>query len=149
MSEATIRAAIVALVDAVTGVGPVYGRRRWVAEVKDVKSLFVESGHLNVWFVRRKKTPAGHATQGPSHESRRHTFHIEGFYGLDDAADSEETFTTIVERVCTAIRGNYRLSGTCFDNGPANVEDQDYRMLAGVLCHYALVSVEAEELESC
>lgn len=146
MSEAAIRAAIVSVVGGVSGIGQVYGRRRWATKRSQVKALFLDDNDiLNVWFVRRTKAPGRHSAQGPSLEDRQHHYEIEGFYALNDEGDSETHFNALVEAVCAAFRSAYQLSGTCEDNSPVSVDEVDYRMFQGVLCHYGRLGMDCLE----
>jgi hypothetical protein len=157
MSLATIRAQIKTIFAAVSGIGVVHDYVRWTAERAKMQELFKLEGtdKLHGWVITRSKTPETIYSQG-GRTTRTHLFIIRGFYSVSDADESELIFQDLVEAICTAFRADDTLGGTAFsctptDDAPAGVagiqvEAVDYRMFAGVLCHYAELHLYAQEL---
>lgn len=146
MPYAAIRDAIVTILQGVSGVENVYGYERYSADLSGLRALYNGTGTLHGWNVTRERTPATYRTN--TQTERRHRFILRGYYALDDAAASEQTFQELVEAIEAVFRDADTLAGTAEVAGPLQVERVVPVMFAGVLCHHAELSIEAQELVS-
>lgn len=143
MSETAIRSYIKNVVDGATGTGIVHDYERWASQWSDLLRLYKSDGHLNGWYVTRRKTSA--EWEAMPVIRRRHIYEICGIYSLDDSAGTEKTFNGICENVFAAFQHDYTLGGNCLIAGPLQVEEIDVRMFGSVLCHYGLLTLSAKE----
>ncbi len=138
MSQATLRAAIVAKVAALSGIGPVHDRERYANDNAKLKALYVsafaEGDRLQGWYVSwRGMEPA-------APDERRDTWAITGYRAVDDARDSEGAFASLTDTVIQAFRSYEALAlpgvSTFGEglNGPS-LKTMDHVMFCGVLCH--------------
>jgi len=75
----------------------------------------------------------------------QHDFYLRGYYGLEDAKETELLFNKIVDGVCEAFRPQGSLDGIIELIEPVQVSDIDYRELHGVLCHFAECTITVQE----
>lgn len=144
MSLALIRAAVVTILEGVTGIGAVHNYERLSSDLARLKSLHVVSNRINSWTVTRTATTSEYRTN--TQYERQHQLVIRGYMSLDDAAESELTFQALVEAIEEAFRGDDTLDGTAEVCGPLQVERVEPVMFAGVLCHFAELRLMAQEL---
>lgn len=125
MSEATVNAAIVTIIDAVGTVGVVHGRRRFARSPAEWLQLMraTSGGQVNGWTVHRRATDE--AQDNANTYRREHQFEIIGVMDIDDGTNSAATFQALVEAVTAALRADYTVGGTCIDSGPAQIEEVD------------------------
>ena len=146
MSLSGIRDAIKTILEGVSGIGEVHDYERYHTDAAKLRALHVTSGRLHSWTITRTRTQAEYRTNVQT--ERRHTFVLRGYYALDDVNASEKTFQTLVESIEAAFRSNDTLSGSCELAGPLQVERVEPVLFAGVLCHFAELSLWAQELVS-
>lgn len=154
MSEATVRAAIYAIVNDVTNVGNVYDYERWATMVKSVNALAVKTiagvDVIRFWTISCTGWAAVaddfYSTDGGL---RRYTYKIRGAFGLDDSAASEKTAIGIVEDVIEALNASATLhnGGTFFHSVLAGLDVFELRMIGDRLCHYAEITQVVEEMQ--
>jgi hypothetical protein len=145
MALATILAEVRTILLTVSGISPlVYTRERWAAQASTVRSLYATNGRLHAWTITRQASTETRLATGHENE-RRHTLMLRGYYALDDAADSETTFQTLIEAICTAFRTLPNLNSTVATSEPLQVELVEPRMFCEVLCHYAELRLETLE----
>jgi len=156
MSMADVREQIRVILAGVSGIGIIHDYRRWSGDWSRFLDLFKDAnGKLNGWMISREKTPETVMSQG-GRNTRTHHFKIYGIYGLKDSDGSELIFQDLVEAVCTAFRSKDTLNGTVWSCTPAEnapegvagiqVDLVEPRMFGNVLCHYAELSLYAQEL---
>lgn len=143
-----IRAALLAKVQGVTGisgVAPVYDYWRHVTTDMELATLFkgASQSRLHFWCV----TP-GTAEVLPvwnlngCDQANPARFDIHGYYALDDANASEKAFHTVVWAVLDALLADKNLGGSVIGLDPLPVwQENDHRMLSGVLVHHARIAV--------
>ncbi len=153
MSAATVRAALVALVASVAGIGRVHDYQRYAREPRDFAEHYlwadVANGgleHIRGWQVSR--TSGGERTLGVGRVLINDGWTIRGYMTLNDALRSELAFDDLVEAIRDAYRADPTLGGACsaemFGNGPDGVQlaDAGPVVFCGVLCHSAALSLE-------
>jgi hypothetical protein len=142
---AAILAAVVEVVQGVSGVGVVHNRQRFLPVWKDFLAAHSSGGILNGWSVSRETSPEDPLTNRET--DRSHVFVIRSWFGMNDAAASENTFQARLESVCDAFRAvaNYDLGGAAEWTLPAAVRLVQLREIGGVLCHYGEITVTAHE----
>ncbi|HMX15549.1 MAG TPA: hypothetical protein PKD29_01785 [Rhodocyclaceae bacterium] len=135
MSE-IVRAAIVARLRTVPGVGQVFDYERYAASEGAFRALYAPGGgRVLGWHVRRV------ARREVTDENVVHTdWEIRGFMALDDAGRSEIAFDTLIDAILDAWRADPTLGGLVFwpkDDGPfvPDLADSGPAMFSGVLCH--------------
>lgn len=147
MSLATIRTQVKTILEGVSGIGLVHEYVRWATTWEKFLEFFkTSSNKINGATITRVQTPE--TCESSDHNSRRHSFLIRMYYGLKDDDESEITFQLLVENTCAAFRAKRTLNSTAEDSGPPQVEILELRMFGTVLCHYAEISLDAEEFES-
>lgn len=147
MSEALIRAEIVDILSAVSGIGVVHGHRRY-ADTWDAWFTLMTSGEtINGWTIHREETPADYDSNATI--ARRHLFVMSGFMEVDDASDSESTFQLLCDAIFVALAGNRKLNGTAQNSGPANIDSVAVDLfgdeLVNRLLHVAQITLPVEE----
>ena len=144
MALADIRARIVANLQSVDGIGPVYGYERMPRDWKRFLDLF-KTGHgkINGWMATRRKTPAQWA--GFPTVERNHLWVMRGVYGLNDEEASELAFQAQIEAIQAVFENDGELGGTVLRSEPVQVATVEHRMFANVLCHWAELHLPAVE----
>lgn len=146
MSEhATIRAAIVAKLKTVAGIGQVFDYERYAKTDKDFRELYAAGERVLGWHVRRVAR-----REDAENNEVMTDWEIRGFMGLEDASASELAFDDLVDAICDAWRADPTLIGNASpsargavlyprDNTPVVPElaDAGPALFAGVLCHSA------------
>jgi hypothetical protein len=138
MSEhATIRAAIVAKLKTVPGIGQVYDFERYGKSDKDFRALYAADDKVLGWHLRRVARK-----ESAIFNEVLTTWEIRGFMGLEDAESSELFFDGLIDAIGDAWRADPTLGKAVLypqDDGQAVPElaDSGPVMFAGVLCHSA------------
>jgi hypothetical protein len=144
MSLADIRAAVKAILETVPGIGLVYEYERYAKDAAGMRALFVSGGLLHGWTITRDRTLSSYRTNVQT--ERHHRLVIRGYYGLSDGDASELTFQGVIEAIEETFRSNDTLNATAEVSQPLQVERVGPVLFAGVLCHFAELSIEAQEL---
>lgn len=134
MSEA-IRAAIVARLRSVPGIGQVYDYERYAADQAAFRAVYARAGKLLGWHVRR----VGRHEQVDFNLVDT-DWEIRGYMAMDDAAASELAFDALLDAIFDAWRADPTLGDKVFwpkDDGAMvpDLADSGPAMFAGVLCH--------------
>ena len=143
-----IRAALVAKVQAVTGingVAPVYDYWRHVTNEMEQQTLFkgASQARAHWWCV----VPATAETLPiwnlmGCDQANPARFDLHGYYALEDAAASEKAFHTIVWALLDGLLADKNLGGAFIGMDPLPAwQENDQRMVAGVLVHHARIAV--------
>lgn len=143
-----IRTAIADKIAAVADAGRVHAWQRYAPNNTEFRALYVASiggaEQLRGWHVRRV------ATQETSDALGRyvvtHRWEIRGYLGLDDAAQTERTFDTLIEALRDAFRTDETLgslvASTVVDEGAGLQLDEHVPvMFAGTLAHMARLTL--------
>lgn len=159
---AEIRAAIVAKFEAVPNIGIVHPYERYAKSENDFRTLYVSTiGAVQLirgWYVRRLATRELSAMVGVS--MRITSWRIVGYHGLDDVAESELVFDTLIEAVCDAFRTDPTLGGIVADScdltagsesKPQGIQVEDFTqvLLAQKLCHRAQLMLTTSSPMQC
>jgi hypothetical protein len=136
-----IRAAIVAKLQAVTGIGNVHDYERFAVKESEFKTLYQSGDHILGWHVRRvSRVQKAEARGCPVITT---TWKIRGFKSLADADATEKEFDTLIDNICVAFDDDPTLGGVVSDAIPESgevgiqLEDSGPVMFAGVLSHGA------------
>lgn len=141
----SVRAAIVATLAAVPGIGRVHDRQRYARAEKDFRALYVTGeGVLNGWFVARHSFEERAIGDDSSRIEER--WRITGLVGLSDDAASELAFDTLIDAVATSFRADRGLGGavlTTDADGRTGLQllQAEPVSFAGVLCHRAILEL--------
>lgn len=146
MSEVTVRAKIKTMLEAVTGIGKVYGYRRWANDDGDFISLFKDttSGRILGWMISREKCAAEYLDN--AEEEATHGYLLQGYMGLKDADQTEILFNALIELVRAKFRLDFSLGDTAEQAGPVSVDLIETRVFGNVLCHCAELRLPVKEL---
>ncbi|MGQ9370530.1 hypothetical protein [Azospirillum sp. A39] len=102
---ATIRAAIVAVLRGVPGIGAVHDRRRRITSEQAIADLArAPDGKIHLWMVYRTATAETSPDIGTSIVD--HTWEIRGFRQFDEAAGGELALDALVEAIRAAFRAS-------------------------------------------
>ncbi|MBU2072766.1 MAG: hypothetical protein KKA68_21235 [Gammaproteobacteria bacterium] len=147
MSEASVRAAIYAIVNAVSNAGNVWDYERWAAFAagKDTIASKTISGSkvIRFWTVSCERIDQEQVTFSGDIKRAYH-FVISGAFGLDDSAASEKTAIALTEDVMEALDGAATIhNATDFTDG-INTASQlrvfELRLIGTEFCHYSEIS---------
>jgi hypothetical protein len=161
LSPNDCRQAIQALLLTVPNIGQVHTRRRVVRDEQTLKTYLWDdvNGRICGWFisparagtVQTERHPGyiGHGAKGGGNVFSTFRFQIEGIFGLNDAADSETTFSSLVYAVADEFEayGSIPAAGGGMIPGlveqlPISVEEFGYVAFAGApLCHYTRMEI--------
>lgn len=139
-----IRDAIEAKMNTVTDIGRVQDYERFTKRDKDFQDLYLSSGQIRGWLIRRTATRETSPAIGRFVVT--HRWQIRGYMALDDSAASEKTFDTLIEALRDAFRSDESLGGLVAstvlpegEGGEAGLQLEDHGpvMFANVLCHGA------------
>lgn len=155
MSELTdLRAAIVAKLQGIAGIGVVHDHERYAHAMDTLKALYVPAGEqqLRGWFVRR--VGIHEVSAGGSRRVQTVTWRIQGVMALDDASASELAFDALIETITDTFRADPTLGGLVLTPKPEDedagvqVVDSGPVMFANVLCHAARLALTTRQLIS-
>jgi hypothetical protein len=148
---ATVRAAIVTKLEAVSGIGRVHPRRRLIFEMAEEQEHLHKDGRLHFWCVMMARAnPFRQQRLGSGQSQATVRWQIEAWYAFRDAENTEETFENLVEDVVGAFEADARLesilgqSNRLIEGGPLDVEADElafYPRENGTLCHYARLTL--------
>jgi len=149
-----IRAALVALLQSVPGMGAVHNYERFSKSPKDFQALYLQGQDIRGFYVRRQ------SYRELPHSSTRNKVRtrwlIRGFASLVDAEASELAFDRLLDDMAAAVRTrpvlldaeDNALGHTVTNDGAGlQLEESGPVMFAGVLCHGATFSLTTEHLE--
>lgn len=144
----TLRDRIYAILNGVTDVGRVHKQERWTVTKEDFISSHVatidEAEQVRAWWITRvgvtPEVRTGHSQQ------EDYSFELRAFMGLDDSADTEQTFDTLLDTVkdtFNALRPNLGISATVRAQDPIAIDKAiRHSMVGGILCHYAVLRLD-------
>lgn len=150
-----IRAAILATLRTVDGIGRVHDYERFAKEASKFLALYQDDDRAirGGWFDRLS-TAERDLEIGTVR--RIHTWRIVLYLGLADADASAKALQAVIEAVATAFRTDRTLAGTVLDirdmtvdDAPAGIQVDAVEpvMLAGVLSHRATLRLTTETTE--
>lgn len=155
MSLATVRAAILATLQGVSGIGRVHSYERFAKDQDAFRLLYRDTdGRIRGWWFDRLSTRE--VDLDVATVRRIHTWRITGYLALDDAEATGEALQDLVEAIATAFRTDRTLGGTVLDirdmtldDAPSGIqiEGMEPILFAGVLCHRAQLRLVTETLE--
>lgn len=153
MSWPGIREQIATVLATVNGVGVVHQYMRLAHLANKVKSLYVDGdGLVNACEISRAAIKRRQA--GVGIKMLAHVAVIRFYYGVNDGKETEIVFQQLLDDVAAAFDSNKTLNESCVTThaewplGGAlglEVDAIDYRILGGILCHYAEARLGAIE----
>lgn len=140
---ADVRAALATLLSGVSGMGQVHRYLRLIVDEVTAKTLLVSGGRLNGWMVTLAEDDAYEETLATGARCRRieATFALLGYWAVNDADASEESFTDLVQAVIDALRADHTLGGLVIVAMPPQVRRFTHVTFGKVLCHHARIEV--------
>jgi hypothetical protein len=155
LTPAACVAGIAALLATIPNVGRIHQQRRLLRTEPQVKAhLWDEAnGRIAAWFIspapavttKSERNPGHHGigVKGGGNVLTTFQFQIEGYFGLDDANDSETTWRDLAWAVADEFNayGLLNIPGLV-EQLPADVDQFGFAVLAGApLVHFARVSI--------
>lgn len=143
----TLRDLIVAQINTVASIGLVYGRERWEATWTDFLALFKDNTTTTIrgWTLaleEQANVDDKYAAMGQ--HAYMYKFVVRGYLGFEDAANTDDTFSVLVEEVRAALDDQASWSstpGVVKFGTEVIVQVVDKRMFGSVLCHHAEIHV--------
>ena len=147
MSLALARVRLRDKLDTVSGIGTTHRYMPLVSTEKGILDRLTKDGKLHAWCVTLAEDQPYSTDRKPStHEHAIYHFNIVAFMAVGDAGSSEEAWQDLVERAIAVFRADKKLGGEpFFDMSPAQWTRGGYVMWAGVLCHFARLSLKVKE----
>lgn len=149
-----IIAAVKARLDTVANIGTTHAYERWQNNWSDYLNQFKTTigGVVQIrgWVVTLDAAqPISGEPYSMGNTRRTYRVHIFGVLGLDDSANTEQTFLNLVETVMNDLDGrkNLGVSGAIdYSVGPSSMTRYEIRSFGNVLCHYGeiVLTVEVE-----
>ena len=147
-----LRAAIVAKLQGIGGIGVVHDRERYATAMDALKALYVPPGEnqLRGWFVRRGAIQE--VSAGGSRRVQTIAWRIQGVMALKDEDSSEIAFDNLIETITDTFRADPTLGGLVLTPKPEDedagvqVVDSGPVMFANVLCHAARLALTTRQL---
>lgn len=146
MSEATVRAAIVTLVEGISNVGNVYNREplttNWDTFLDKFKVTISSVDQIRGFTVSCEAIPSeGFIAAGARDTGLidNYQFVIRGYCSLNFDNATETDFLAVCLNVRDALNGGI-ISGSVFNADPAQITAYVPRLLGSVLCHYCEIT---------
>jgi len=148
MSQATLRQAIVSAVETVPNVGVVYDKHRYSNRMDSYLDLFKTTidgtPQIRAWQVSYSNMESNSLAIRTATQ-RIYTFTITGYLGVDDSADTENTFADLTEAVCNALDNDSAIHAAQTHVDFAQVTTFGYIRFGDVLCHSAEIECRVRE----
>lgn len=148
MTVAAQRGAILAMLQAVPGIGIVHDEEPYARSQADFQTLYeFDTGtgiQIRGWFFRRVRT--AEQPGGLGRVINVHSWTMRGFLSLDHEIGSGKTFDDLIEALRRAFRADPMLQGTAAP-GPLDqlsgwqLTDSGPVVLSGALCHGAVLQM--------
>jgi len=153
MSEATVRASIVTLVEAVTDIGKVYNRQpsitTWDKFLTFFKTRIGKVDYIRGWTVSCEAIAREGLILGGARDSIRqahYTYKIRGYHTVNHDKNTENTMLLLALAVMDALDGGI-VSGNVYTAELAQLPTYQHRFFGDILCHYAeITQVVTEQL---
>ncbi len=151
MALKDIKAQIQLVVAAADPQAKVWPRLRNLNAETQADQLVGADGTLHVWFIWRESTVLTDQVINQKFTEQADTLVVEGFFGMNDANDSDKTFESNVDAVLKAISDDRRPGpgGTKLNNtvqsAKAPVRRKTDLVMYGpsqVLCHHTEIAIE-------
>lgn len=146
------RAAIVAALASVPGMGVVHNRERYASDNSKFAALYLYTpvggkAQIRGWWVRRVETEERIDVYGPGTSTNVFAWQVRGYMAFSDAEASELVLDELVEAFRTVVRDDLSLGGVCEpppeeETDGVQVLDAGPVMFAGVLCHSVLLQLK-------
>jgi hypothetical protein len=149
-----IRTAIGATLADIAGVGQVHDYERYSKNMADFAALYRTTvggvAQIRGWNIRRLSRRALSTDLGRTIVTT--TWRLNAYMSLDDAAESEKAFDTLVDAAVAAFKQDETLGGVVdatvvADVAGLQVEDAGPVMFGGVLCHAARCTLLTQHFE--
>jgi len=144
MGLANVRSEIKNLLESVPGIGKVHDYQRWTDDWESLLELFKDSSNkINGWTISFPRSTERKDTPGINIGT--HDAEIIGYYGLEEDGESEKVFQGLIEEVCSVLRNNNSLKGSCWRCEPPQVVKVYKRSFGGVLAYACMILLQAKE----
>jgi len=137
----TFRDAIHTVLSGISDIGQVHKQKRWSADKEGFKAAYMATiggtDQIRAWWISRLSTAS--VTMTRKSYQRDYIFQLEGFMGLDDSANTEQTFQTLVDTVMDALDAQRPDLGGADHQEPIALEAYSEVVIGGYLCHHAVL----------
>lgn len=153
--EATIRARIKTVLETVSNIGQVHDYERWADDWNTLLTLFKSTisgtDQIRGWAITCEgwtQDLVGFGGFGDDAVLVSYSYRVRGWLGVDDSAETEKTMAALAGSAAAALEADATLQSKALDNPEPVVRSVrlEYRMFAGVLCHYAEIWIRAQEV---
>lgn len=155
MTPAGCVSVMAAVLATVPGIGNIYQYRRIMREEDQVNAILYHTGQarINGWMIspagsntsvtERNPGHAGIGVKGGGNVLTTFQFQIEGYFGIDDAAASEQTFRDLTWAVADEFNAYGLINIPNITHQlPADVEQFGFAMMANFhLLHYCRIGI--------
>jgi hypothetical protein len=107
--------------------------------------IVLQNYQIRGFEIFRKSCKQNRVVLGTTKVEKLHTFGINGYLALDDSAETEKTFNTLLEAVSAAFQANKKLNSTCEYHNELQANVIDLRAFGSVLCHACELELEVME----
>jgi len=152
MSEATVRASIKTLIEAVSNVGLVYDHEpfaaTWDEYVDQFKCKVLGRDQVRAWTISMEAMPRERLTVASArntHNQARFNYKVRGYCGFNEECETETEFMTVVIAVLNKLDTGI-VTGNAYNAPVAQLDNYVPRTFGGVLCHYAEITQEVIEI---
>lgn len=152
---ASIVSQIKTILETVSNVGNVHAYQRLVKDTPAFNTAFqhAATASYRFWEIHRISSQEAYLVGGSTGvTTRTHVIQLDGFMGVDDSANSESTFQTLVESVCDVFRGNTTLNhlaasatASLLEAALVQVARVDHVKFGDRLLHHAEVQLTVRE----
>lgn len=133
---------VVTLVQAVTGIGKVYGYWNHAESEAELKEKYVSGGLIHAWVVTRESTES--KSMSPLVVRQSHRLAVIGFRAIQKDVDGEQKHQEMAEAVWQKLADNHHMPAGKYALADPQVEEFGAAMFAGFgLCWYVRISVVA------
>ena len=145
MSEATVRASIVTLIESVTDIGQVYNRQpilsEWPAFLTFFKTRVGKNDFIRGWTVSCEAIAREGLILGGARDSIRqanYTYRIRGYHSVNHELDTENVFLLLTLGLMNTLDGGI-VGGNVYTAELAQLPTYQHRFFGDVLCHFAQI----------
>ncbi len=137
----TLRDAIYTVLSGISNIGQVHKQKRWSADKEVFKAAYMATisgtNQIRAWWISRVATSS--ATMTRKFYQRDYVFQLEGYMGLDDSANTEQTFQTLIDTVMDTLDIQRPNLGGANHQEPVILEAYSEVVIGGYLCHHAVL----------
>jgi len=136
-----VRTEVASILGDVSNIGVVHSYFRWGKDRQFFENNFQSGSKISMFQIHRRsatETQTGLGGTGGAFNQLLQV-EIEGFYSVDDSAESQKAFDLLVDGILAEFREHYTLNGSALNTNPANLEASDFITVGNTLCHHCVI----------